>query len=122
MLWCARIEALGRVAELVDAADLKSADSNIVRVQVPPRPPDIIRIHLVYHAAFDGKEYGDQSLFEFLSIMTLYARSMALPNLPLRTKLSPKEQSEKLNPVKLHDEIEVLQVRVSYDVNLRPDR
>lgn len=42
MLWCARIEALGRVAELVDAADLKSADSNIVRVQVPPRPPDII--------------------------------------------------------------------------------
>jgi len=61
-------------------------------------------------------------LFEFLSIMTLYARSMALPNLPLRTKLSPKEQCEKLNPVKLHDEIEVLQVRVSYDVNLRPDR
>ena len=122
MLWCARIEALGRVAELVDAADLKSADSNIVRVQVPPRPPDIIRIHLVYHATFDGKEYGDQSLFEFLSIMTLYARSMALPNLPLRTKLSPKEQRKKLNPVKLHDEIEVLQVRVSYDVNLRPDR
>ncbi len=30
------------MAELVDAADLKSADSNIVRVQVPPRPPDII--------------------------------------------------------------------------------
>ena len=54
--------------------------------------------------------------------MTLYARSMALLNLPLRTKLSPKEQCEKLNPVKLHNEIEVLQVRVSYDVNLRPDR
>lgn len=110
------------MAELVDAADLKSADSNIVRVQVPPRPPDIIRIHLVYHAASGGKEYGDQSLFEFLSIMTPYARAMVLPNLPLRTKLSLKEQYEELNPVKLHDEIEVLQVRVSYDVNLRPDR
>lgn len=30
------------MAELVDAADLKSADSNIVRVQVPLRPPIII--------------------------------------------------------------------------------
>lgn len=30
------------MAELVDAADLKSADSNIVRVQVPLRPPTII--------------------------------------------------------------------------------
>ena len=54
--------------------------------------------------------------------MTPYARAMALPNLPLRTKLSLKEQYEKLNPVKLHDEIEVLQVRVSYDVNLKLDR
>lgn len=54
--------------------------------------------------------------------MTPYARAMALPNLLLRTKLSLKELYEELNPVKLHDEIEVLQVRVSYDVNLRPDR
>lgn len=61
-------------------------------------------------------------MFEFLSIMTPYARAMILPNLPLRAKLSPKEQRNKLNPVKLHDEIEVLQVRASYDVNLRPDR
>ena len=64
----------------------------------------------------------EANLYEFLSIMTPYARAMALPNLPLRTKLSLKERYEKLNPVKLHDEVEVLQVRVSYDVNLRPDR
>ena len=64
-------------------------------------------------------------------VMTPYARAMALPNLPLRTKLSLKEQYEKLNPVKLHDKIEVLQAKVSklqqqlgyhYDVNLKPDR
>ena len=30
------------MAELVDAADLKSAGSNTVRVQVPLRPPDFI--------------------------------------------------------------------------------
>lgn len=64
----------------------------------------------------------EANLYEFLSIMTPYARVMASPNLPLRTKLSLKEQYEKLNPVKLHDKIEVLQVRASYDVNLRPDR
>ena len=29
----------GRVAELVYATDLKSVESNLVRVQVPPRPP-----------------------------------------------------------------------------------
>ncbi len=32
----------GRVAELVYATDLKSVESNLVRVQVPPRPPEII--------------------------------------------------------------------------------
>ena len=30
----------GRMAELVDALDSKSCDSNVVRVQVPRRPPD----------------------------------------------------------------------------------
>ena len=30
----------GRVAELVDALDSKSGGSNVVRVQVPPRPPE----------------------------------------------------------------------------------
>ena len=30
------------MAESVDAADLKSADRNVVRVQVPLRPPEII--------------------------------------------------------------------------------
>ncbi len=34
-----KIHYYGRVAELVDALDSKSCDSNIVRVQVPPRPP-----------------------------------------------------------------------------------
>ena len=29
----------GRMAELVDALDSKSCDSNVVRVQVPLRPP-----------------------------------------------------------------------------------
>lgn len=29
------------MAELVDAVDSKSAGSNIVRVQIPPRPPGI---------------------------------------------------------------------------------
>ena len=29
----------GRVAELVDALDSKSCESNLVRVQVPPCPP-----------------------------------------------------------------------------------
>ena len=44
------------MAELVDAADLKSAGSNTVRVQVPLRPPNIILLlcastvepHVVY--------------------------------------------------------------------------
>ncbi len=34
------------MAELVDAADLKSADGDIVWVQVPLRPPEIIEIFL----------------------------------------------------------------------------
>ena len=34
---------IGRVAELVDALDSKSGDSNIVRVRFPPRPPIKIR-------------------------------------------------------------------------------
>lgn len=78
-------------------------------------------------AGIKTKRHGKKSY----DIMTPYARAMALPSLPLRTKLSLKEQYEKLNPVKLHDKIEVLQAKVSklqqqlgyhYDVNLKPDR
>ena len=39
---CLRFNRHGRVAELVYATDLKSVESNLVRVQVPPRPPEII--------------------------------------------------------------------------------
>lgn len=78
-------------------------------------------------AGIKTKRHGKKSY----DIMTPYARAMALPSLPLRTKLSLKEQYEKLNPVKLHDKIEVLRAKVSklqqqlgyhYDVNLKPDR
>ncbi len=33
--------SIGRVAELVDALDSKSGDSNVMRVRFPPRPPEI---------------------------------------------------------------------------------
>lgn len=32
------------MAELVDALDSKSCESNLVRVQVPPRPPKVLNV------------------------------------------------------------------------------
>ena len=37
---CYNCGARGRVVELVDALDSKSCEIYLVRVQVPPRPPD----------------------------------------------------------------------------------
>ena len=48
-----RIGPLARVAELADAEDSKSSGREVVRVQVPPRAPDIRRSQ-----RFQIPEYG----------------------------------------------------------------
>jgi hypothetical protein len=56
------VRIFGRVAELVDALDSKSCGSNVVWVQVPPRPPRKRQSLVTVFFAFLGRATGSPIL------------------------------------------------------------